>query len=69
MDSIVYLAFVTASLSFTITETKIFSPIRENLKKHLTRPKIKAEASYFDQRENRSFERMYGWAWVLPAVM
>lgn len=29
MDQIVYLSFVTASVSFTITETKLFLPIRE----------------------------------------
>lgn len=27
--------------------------------------KLKAEATYFQKKENRSFERMYGWAWTL----
>ncbi len=36
MDSVIYLAFITASLSFTVTETKIFSPLREWIKKHNT---------------------------------
>jgi len=26
---------------------------------------IRTEAEYFDQEHNRSFERMYGWAWLL----
>ena len=39
--------------------------IREKLDRHLTLENIKAEAAYFDEKENRSFERMYGWAWVL----
>lgn len=29
MNEIVYLSFVTASISFTVTETKIFRPLRE----------------------------------------
>jgi len=38
--------------------------IRARLGEHLTAPKLRAEAAYFDARENRSFERMYGWAWA-----
>ena len=40
MDQIVYLFFVTASVSFTVTETKLFLPIREW---------IKAKNSYFGE--------------------
>jgi hypothetical protein len=29
MKSVIYLSLVTASISFTITETKIFKPLRE----------------------------------------
>jgi hypothetical protein len=36
MDSVIYLSFVTASLSFTVTETKFFLPIREWIKKRNT---------------------------------
>ncbi|MBC8868311.1 MAG: DUF2891 domain-containing protein [Planctomycetes bacterium] len=39
--------------------------MRERLARHLTLEKMKTEAAYFDIRENRSFERMYGWAWAL----
>jgi len=34
MVRVAYLSFVTASISFTVTETKFFLPIREWLKKH-----------------------------------
>jgi hypothetical protein len=39
--------------------------IRDQLDRSLTLDKIRAEAAYFDQRDNRAFERMYGWAWTL----
>ncbi len=39
--------------------------IRERLSAHFTAEKIAIEAAYFDAPEHRSFERMYGWAWVL----
>jgi len=29
MDTVLYISFVTASISFTLTETKIFKPLRE----------------------------------------
>ena len=29
MDQVIYLSFVTASVSFTVTETNLFLPIRE----------------------------------------
>ncbi len=32
---------------------------------HLTAENLRAEAAYFATKENRSFERMYGWAWAL----
>ena len=39
--------------------------VRARLREHLTLENIQVEAAYFDARENRSFERMYGWAWAL----
>ncbi|HLP46785.1 MAG TPA: DUF1360 domain-containing protein [Candidatus Kapabacteria bacterium] len=36
MKTIIYLSFVTASISFTMTETKLFKPFREWLKKKST---------------------------------
>ena len=41
------------------------SQTRTRLNEHLTPETIATEAAYFDKRENRSFERMYGWAWAL----
>jgi hypothetical protein len=32
MEKIIYLSFVTASISFTVTETKLFQPLREWVK-------------------------------------
>jgi hypothetical protein len=37
--------------------------IRAALAKHLTPENLEAEAEYFRQPHNKSFERMYGWAW------
>lgn len=38
------------------------------LDKQLTAENLREEAAYFEPRENRSFERMYGWAWALRLV-
>lgn len=39
--------------------------VRTTLGRRLTAEGLKAEADYFEAKENRSFERMYGWAWTL----
>jgi hypothetical protein len=39
--------------------------IRERLDAHLTPASLQQEADYFNEKENASFERMYGWAWSL----
>src|ERR1019366_1817111 len=39
--------------------------IRARLTAHLTATNLAVEAAYFDVKDNRSFERMYGWAWAL----
>ena len=41
---------------------------RERLDQSLTKENIDAETAYFQVKENRSFERMYGWAWLLRLV-
>ena len=41
---------------------------RERLGQSLTKENIDAETDYFRIKENRSFERMYGWAWLLRLV-
>lgn len=42
--------------------------IRTTLNSQLTAQKMKAEAEYFQNETNKSFERMYGWAWLLQLV-
>lgn len=39
--------------------------IRDRLNENLTQKNILAEAEYFDQANRQSFERPYGWAWLL----
>jgi hypothetical protein len=39
--------------------------IRETLNANLTTEALKAETDYFNRKESRSFERPYGWAWLL----
>ena len=39
--------------------------IRDTLGRNLTAENIRVETAYFDIKEHWSFERMYGWAWVL----
>jgi len=41
---------------------------RERLALSLTQQNIDTETDYFRIKENRSFERMYGWAWLLRLV-
>ena len=39
--------------------------IRKYLNRQLTAENIEAEIHYFQQKQNSSFERTYGWAWLL----
>ncbi len=39
--------------------------IRKKLSKQLTKENIAQEIKYFDDKHNTSFERTYGWAWLL----
>jgi hypothetical protein len=39
--------------------------IRRVLNEHLTAANLEAEAAYFNRPESKSFERPYGWAWLL----
>lgn len=42
--------------------------IRDRLEQHLTLENIQAETKHFQQKEHKSFERLYGWAWYLRLV-
>ena len=44
---------------------KIAADIRARLDAHLTAANLAAETAYFEDKKNRGFERMYGWAWAL----
>jgi hypothetical protein len=39
--------------------------IRGILGAHLTTENLRAEADYFERKDSKSFERPYGWAWLL----
>ena len=39
--------------------------IRDALTNHLTESNLRAEADYFNAPNRHSFERMYGWTWLL----
>ena len=43
--------------------------VRARLGAHLTAANLAAEAAYYEPKENRSFERMYGWAWTLRLAL
>lgn len=43
--------------------------IRERLDAHLSRANLLQEAAFFAKDEHKSFERMYGWAWLLRLVI
>ncbi|MEO8353367.1 MAG: DUF2891 domain-containing protein [Chthoniobacteraceae bacterium] len=46
-------------------EMPVAAEVRARLAEHLTAENLAREAAYFEVRENRGFERMYGWAWAL----
>lgn len=46
-------------------DADISREIRELLNQQLTAKKLAQETAYFEEKEHRSFERMYGWAWAL----
>jgi hypothetical protein len=61
METVIYLSLVTAAISFTITETKVFEPLREWLKKR-SNFLVNGVASqhltflmFFDKREERPY--------------
>lgn len=42
--------------------------IREKLNQNLTAKNLAAELAYFQEKQHKSFERTYGWAWYLKLV-
>ena len=43
--------------------------LRSALSRHLTSENLEKEAEFFSRDEQKTFERMYGWAWLLRLVM
>ena len=43
--------------------------IRDQLSESLTAENIQGEVAYYTEKQNKSFERMYGWAWLLRLVL
>lgn len=43
--------------------------VRDRLNEHLSRANLLQEAAFFAKAEHKSFERMYGWAWLLRLVI
>lgn len=52
----------------TQPDFSIADHVRQKLDAHLTKANIEAELAYFQEKENKSFERMYGWAWYFRLV-
>jgi len=46
-------------------ELKNYDRIVNGLLSHITKENIVGELRYFDSKHNGTFERMYGWAWLL----
>jgi hypothetical protein len=57
--------WMLARLLRTVPDMPEAKEIRTVLAEHLTADNLRAEAAYFDRPESRSFERPYGWAWLL----
>ena len=58
---------VSNSGSFEVTNKDDFNNelIRNLLSNHLSSENIITEVNYFNNAGNQSFERTYGWAWIL----
>jgi hypothetical protein len=46
-------------------EAEFADEVKTTLDRRMTKEGLAVEAAYFDVPTNRSFERMYGWAWAL----
>ena len=43
--------------------------IRKKLQQHISAGNVLKEVSYFDDKNNRNFERTYGWVWLLKLAL
>lgn len=49
----------------TFPDLRLAPLVREKLSEHLSADAIKGEVAFFEEEGSRSFERPYGWAWLL----
>ena len=61
--------WMLVSLLKQFPEAPFAGEIRNTLQRRFTAEGLAAEADYFRTKENRSFERMYGWAWALRLAL
>lgn len=50
-------------------EAPFAAEVRNMVRRRFTPDGLAAEADYFRKKDNRSFERMYGWAWALRLAL
>jgi len=63
--SAVHSTWAMAKILKTFPDLSIAPLIREKLDTHLLPEAIKGEVAFFSEEGNRSFERPYGWVWLL----
>ena len=61
--------WVLARLLRTQPQLPSAPQIRTSLNTHLSKTNLQQEADFFAREEHKSFERMYGWAWLLRLTM
>ncbi len=60
--------WVLARLLRYYPEIESAEQVRDLLNRHLTAENLNREAEFFGRDEQKTFERMYGWAWLLRLV-
>ncbi|RJF99619.1 DUF2891 domain-containing protein [Noviherbaspirillum saxi] len=63
--SSVHMHWLLASLLRRVPDIAEAERIAESFDRHFTRANVAAEIDYLQHPEHRSFERTYGWAWLL----
>jgi len=63
--SCVHAHWMLARLARLFSDLPEAASIRATFDRHLTAPNIGIEVAYLQRPESRSFERTYGWAWLL----
>ena len=61
--------WVLVRLLRTVPNLENATSVRTVLDEHLSRENLLQEAAFFERDEHKSFERMYGWAWLLRLAM